>query len=203
MSLKSTAIRDDLFEYLIENFSGENDILRQIKIDAIEKGIPQISISPEQVKFLQLLIKSINAKTVLEIGTLYGYSAIGMAMALPEDGKVMTFELEPDRVELSRKNIEKAGLSHKIEVIEGRAIELLPNLLESIDLDFVFLDADKHNYYKYVKMLDERLRVGGMITADNAFAFGYVLDSAPERDPNEVKSIKNFNEKFLTMRTIL
>lgn len=194
MSLKSTAIRDDLFEYLIENFSGENYILKQIKEDAIDNGIPQISVSPEQVKFLQFLIKSINAKTVLEVGTLFGYSAIGMAMALPEDGKLITFEIEPDRAELSRRNIEKAGLSHKVEVIEGRAIELLPDLLDSLNLDFVFLDADKHNYYKYAKMLDVCLRVGGMITADNAFAFGFVTSTAPERSPEDVKSIRLFNQ---------
>lgn len=194
MSLKSTAIREDLFEYLIENFSGENDILKQIKEDAIDNGIPQISVSPEQVKFLQFLIKSINAKTVLEVGTLFGYSAIGMAMALPEDGKLITFEIEPDRAELSRRNIEKAGLSHKVEVIKGRAIELLPDLLDSLNLDFVFLDADKHNYYKYVKMLDECLKVGGMITADNAFAFGFITSTAPERSPEDVKSIRLFNQ---------
>lgn len=194
MSLKSTAIRDDLFEYLIQNFSGENDSLKEIKLNAIQNGIPQISISPEQLKFLQFLIKSINAKNVLEIGTLFGYSAIGMAMALPEDGKVITFELEPERAALSRENISKVGMSHKIEVIEGRAIDLLPEMLTSLNLDFIFLDADKHNYYKYVKLLDTCLRVGGMITADNAFAFGFVTSTAPERSPEDVKSIRLFNQ---------
>lgn len=194
MSLKSTAIRDDLFDYLIENFSGENNILKEIKDNAYEQGIPQISISPEQLKFLQFLIKSINAKYVLEIGTLFGYSAIGMALALPEDGKVITLELESEHAQLSRKNIEKAGLTHKIEVIEGRAIELLPDMINHLNLDFVFLDADKHNYYKYVKILDECLRVGGMITADNAFAFGFVTSTAPERSPEDVKSIRLFNQ---------
>lgn len=194
MSLKATALREDLFEYLVKNFSGENEYLSQIKQEAIDNGFPQISISPEQLKFLQFLIKSINARFVLEIGTLYGYSAIGMALALPDDGKVITFELEPDRVALARHNIEKAGLANKIEVIEGRAIELLPQVLEDIQLDFAFLDADKHNYYKYVKLIDSKLRVGGMITADNAFAFGYITSTAPERSPEDVKSIRLFNE---------
>ncbi len=204
MSLKSTALREDLFDYLIENFSGENELLKQLKLDAFESGLPAISISPEQLRFLQLLIKSINAKNVLEIGTLFGYSAIGMAMALPDDGKVITFELEADRAELSRQNIKKADLSSKIEVIEGRAIELLPDMIENLNLDFVFLDADKHNYYKYVKILDKCLRVGGMITADNAFAFGFVTSTAPERSPEDVKSIRLFNQfmnnwdKYLT-----
>jgi len=194
MSLKSTALREDLFEYLLENFSGENSILSQIKQEAINSGIPQISISPEQLKFIQFLIKSINAKTILEIGTLYGYSAIGMAMAIPDDGKVISIELEPERVELARRNIEKAGFTDKIEVIEGRAIDLLPKIISNLTLDFVFLDADKNNYYKYVKMLDEKLRVGGMIAADNAFAFGYITSTAPERSPEDVKSIRLFNQ---------
>ncbi len=194
MSLKSTALREDLFEYLLENFSGENSILSQIKQEAINSGIPQISISPEQLKFIQFLIKSINAKTILEIGTLYGYSAIGMAMAIPDDGKVISIELEPERVELARRNINKAGFTSKIEVIEGRAIDLLPKIISNLTLDFVFLDADKNNYYKYVKMLDEKLRVGGMIAADNAFAFGYITSTAPERSPEDIKSIRLFNQ---------
>lgn len=194
MSLISTAVREDLFEYLTENFSGETDFLRQIKEDAIKRGIPQISISPEQLKFLQFLIKSIKAKNVLEVGTLYGYSAIGMAMALPDDGKLLSFELEPERAELARLNIEKSGLTGKIEVIEGRAIELIPEVIRDLQLDFVFLDADKHNYFKYVKMVDQCLRIGGMITADNAFAFGFITSTAPEKSPEDVKSIRLFNQ---------
>lgn len=196
MSIKSTALREDLFDYLVENFSGENSTLTQIKQKAFNSGIPQISISPEQLKFIQFLIKSINAKTILEIGTLYGYSAIGMAMVLPQDGKVLTFELEPSYADLARKNIDKVGFSDKITVIEGKAIDLLPEVISNLTLDFVFLDADKHNYYKYVKILDEKLRVGGMITADNAFAFGYITSTAPERSPEDVKSIRLFN-KFM------
>lgn len=194
MSLKSTALREDLFDYLVENFSGENSFLSQIKQEAFNIGIPTISISPEQLKFIQFLIKSINAKTILEIGTLFGYSAIGMAMAIPEDGKVITIESEPERVELARKNIEKAGYTDKIEVLEGMAIEVLPQIISDLSLDFVFLDADKHNYYKYVKIIDQKLRVGGMITADNAFAFGYITSTAPERNPEDVRSIRLFNQ---------
>lgn len=194
MTIKATALRDDIFEYLVENFSGEDELLTQFKAEAVEQGIPIISISPEQVKFLQFIIKASKVKSAIEVGTLFGYSAITIARALPEDGKLISLEIEPFRAEIARKNIEKAGLSHKIEVVEQKALEYIANLPEYYQVDFVFLDADKNNYYKYVKLLDKHIPIGGIISADNAFAFGFITSSAPERKPEDVKSIKSFND---------
>ena len=194
MSIKATGLRDDLHGYLVDNFSGEDDFLKNLKIESNKLGFPQIHISPEQVRFLQFLVRSINTKYALEIGTLGGYSAIAIARALPDDGKLITLELEPERADFARKKIEEAGLAHKVEVICSNGLNFIVNFTPEKPLDFVFLDADKNNYHKYVMNLEPKVRLGGMITADNAFAFGFVLDSAPERNPADVKSIRSFND---------
>lgn len=193
MTMKATGLRDDLYEYILENFSGEDEFLKNLRDEAAELNIPQISISKEQVKFLQFLIKTIKAKNILEVGTLAGYSGISMARALPEDGKLITLELEPERAEFARRKFSEAGFSEKVEVVQGKALDFLSSFNPDEPIDFVFLDADKNNYYKYVNLLDKFIRVGGIVAADNAFAFGFVMDSAPERNPEDVKSIKSFN----------
>jgi predicted O-methyltransferase YrrM len=194
MTMRATGLRDDLFDYLVENFSGEDEFLKNLLIEAKDFGIPQISISAEQVKFIQFILKAINARNVLEIGTLAGYSAIAIARALPDDGKITTIELEQKHFEFASKKIQEAGLSHKITIINENALTFLEHYSPDEKLDFVFLDADKNNYYKYVKILDKYVKNGGIISADNAFAFGFVTQSAPERNPDDIKSIKSFNE---------
>lgn len=194
MTMRATGLRDDLFDYLVENFSGEDEFLKNLLNEAKDFGIPQISISAEQVKFIQFILKAINARNVLEIGTLAGYSAIAMARALPDDGNLITIELEEKHFNFASKKIQEAGLSNKIKIVNDKALNFLQNYSPQEKLDFVFLDADKNNYFKYVKILDKFVRKGGIISADNAFAFGFVTQSAPERNPTDVKSIKSFNE---------
>jgi predicted O-methyltransferase YrrM len=194
MTMQATALKEDLFQYLVDNFSSDDEFLKQLLIDAQSHNIPQISISPEQARFIQFILKSINAKYVLEIGTLAGYSAITMAKALPDDGKLITIELEKKHYEFAKLKIEEAGLSNKIEIINQKALDFLKDFQPAHNFDFIFLDADKSNYYKYVNLIDRYVRSGGIISADNAFAFGFVTQSAPERNPNDVKSIKSFND---------
>ncbi len=194
MTMQATALKEDLFQYLVDNFSSDDEFLKQLLIDAQLHNIPQISISPEQARFIQFILKSINAKYVLEIGTLAGYSAIAMARALPDDGNLITVELEQKHYEFAKLKIEEAGLSNKIEIIHHKALDFLKDFQPDHNFDFIFLDADKSNYHKYVNLIDKYVRSGGIISADNAFAFGFVTQSAPERNPNDIKSIKSFND---------
>lgn len=197
MSLKTTLVTEAIDNYLQSKFSAEDEALARVLKTAEVKGMPSIHISGHQAKFLQFILKSINAKNVLEIGSLAGYSAISMASALPEDGKLIAVELNPDYADLIRKNAEQAGLSHKIEVVCDNARSYVEKAKFEQQLDFVFVDADKPGYYHYLKSLTPHIRRGGIFAADNAFAFGYLLDTAPERDPEDIKSIKSFNEAFL------
>lgn len=196
MSLDVTQITPELASYMRDNFSCDDDFLLKLKEDALAANLPSIFIAPEQGKFLQFLLKAINAKYVLEIGTLAGYSAIAMARVLPEDGKLITVELFEHHVNFARKKVHQAGLNHKVEVIHDRGMEFLNDFKPDYELDFVFVDADKDKYWRYLQLCTPLLRRGGIFAADNAFAFGFLLDTAPERSPEDVKSIKSFNMAF-------
>lgn len=196
MSLEVTTITPELATYMRDNFSCDDDFLVKLKEEALEADLPSIFIAPEQGKFLQFLLKTINAKYVLEIGTLAGYSAIAMARALPKDGKLITLELFEHHANFARQKVKEAGLEHKIEVVHARGMEFLNNFHPDYELDFVFVDADKNKYWKYLQATTPLLRQGGIFAADNAFAYGFLLDTAPERSPEDVKSIKSFNMAF-------
>lgn len=198
MSHRPTIIDDRLFEYLKSYFSSEDEFLYELQIRAREAGLPPISISPEQGRFMQFLLGSINAKHVLEIGTLAGYSAITMARALPNDGKLITVENDPKHYDFACKMIEESGLGNKIEVVLSDGKDFVKEYRTRNQFDFVFVDADKPSYAFYLNNITPKIKNGGIFAADNAFAFGFILDTKPERNPDDVKSLRSFNEYFRT-----
>ncbi len=203
MSVLPTPVDEKLFEYLKENFSADDEFLLNLKQDAIDAGFPTISISPDQARFLQVLVKSINAKNVLEIGTLAGYSAISIARAMPDDGKLITLEIEFERAVFAKKMVENAGLGNIIEIQNSKALDFLKSYKFENELDFVFCDADKSEYAKILDIVTPHIRKGGIFAADNAFAFGFLLDTKPERNPEDVKSMLKFNEYFKNKKEYL
>jgi predicted O-methyltransferase YrrM len=147
-------------------------------------GLPAISVSPSQGKLLELFVRMLGAKRVLEFGTLGGYSTIWMAKALPNDGRVITFELEPHHAEVARKNLSHAGVANRVEVRVGPALELVARLAaEHVPaFDLVFIDADKPNNPNYVRAVMDLVHVGSVIIVDNVVRDGRVADLADE-DP--------------------
>jgi predicted O-methyltransferase YrrM len=196
MSSRPTIISEDIFGYLKENFSSEDEFLANLTKEATKSGIPEICISAEQGRFLQFFLRAISAKNVLEIGGLAGYSAITMARALPSDGKVYSVEIDKRNAEFMRRKIAQAGLSEKIEVINEDAHEFTANWKPDFELDFVFIDADKRWYDFYMKKCTPLLRKGGIICADNALAFGFIVGDGPEHDRKNVQAIRDFNQKL-------
>src|ERR1700680_755776 len=142
----------DLFtildRYIDDLFVPCDDVLTAALEEARKACLPEINVSPGQGKFLYLLAKIVGARRILEIGTLGGYSTIWLARALPEDGKLVTLELEAKHAEVATANIERAGLSSKVEVRLGPAAESLSQLQEEgvEPFDFIFIDADKEGY---------------------------------------------------------
>lgn len=197
MSSRPTEITSDIYNYLLNNFSAEDEFLANLKKEASSQGIPEICISPEQGRFLQFYLKSINAKNVLEIGSLAGYSAIVMARALPEDGKLIAVEINPRNADFIRNQAEKAGLSNIIEVVNQDAQDFVKEFKPDYELDFVFIDADKRAYHKYFDYTAPLLRKGGVICADNALAFGMIAQENPESEPKNVNALKRYNEKVV------
>ncbi len=170
--------------YIRNLFGMEDDFFAEMEAEAAKNGIPTINIRPEEAHVLQFLARAVGAKKAVEIGTLFGYSSIWLARALPPDGKLYTLEIVRERAELARKFFNRAGLDARIEVLEGEAMASLASLADKAPFDFVFIDADKPSYPAYLEWAIEHVRPGGMIVAHNAFRHGTVLDeSNPAGEP--------------------
>lgn len=191
--MKGTPLNDNLVDYMINLFPAEDDLLKELQEETEQAEIPPIQISPEQAAYIGVFLKAIDAKRVIEIGTLGGYSAIVMARALPEDGHVDTIEIDPLHAEFARKQIVKAGLQEKITIHLGSGIDLLERKLNNSNpYDFAFIDADKPSYIRYVDLLLPLMREGGVIAGDNALAWGEVFDTNTDRE--DVQGIRMFNQ---------
>lgn len=157
-----------------------------------EAGLPEIAVSPMQGRLLHLLARSISARSILEIGTLGGYSAIWLARALPPDGLLVTLEADPHHAEVARANIAAAGLT-QVDVVVGAAQESMPQLISNHagPFDMVFIDADKGGYPDYLRWSLELTRPGSIIVADNVVRHGEILQAqSPSAD---VQGIRTFN----------
>ena len=168
--------------YVRRLFAAEDGVLEALRYEIPRRGLPEIQISAEQGRLLQVLLRAVGARRVLEVGTLGGYSSIWMARALPPDGRLLTLEIDPERAAFAREFIERAGLSDRIEVRVGDAGETLAALDAGEPFDAVFIDADKERYPAYLDEALRLLRPGGLVLADNAFWSGRVLDEAPEEE---------------------
>ncbi len=144
------------------------------------QGLPAIQVGMSEGKLLTLLLRLVGAKKVVEFGTLAGYSAIRMAQALPSDGRLWTLELEEMHAAVARDNLAMAGLSDRVKVLVGPALEALPQLESEGPFDAVFLDADKGRYDLYGRWAAANLRRGGLLLVDNAYYFGQLLDHSPD-----------------------
>jgi predicted O-methyltransferase YrrM len=166
-------------EYLVEHLLPGDEALEKALAANEAAGLPAIDVSPAQGRFMQILVMICGAKRILEIGTLGGYSAICMARALPEDGRLVSLEYSAHHAEVARSNIEAAGLSSKVEVRVGPALESLPKLAEegAGPFDFVFIDADKPNNPGYLDWAVKLSRPGTVIVCDNVIRDGRVIDA--------------------------
>jgi predicted O-methyltransferase YrrM len=153
-------------------------------------GLPPAEVSPPQGKLLELLARAIAARSILELGTLGGYSTIWLARALPPGGRLVTLEVKPRCAEVARANLARAGLAGVVEVRVGPALDTLPQLDGPFDL--IFLDADKAESPDYLEWALRLSRPGTLIVADNVVRGGAVVDAASD-DPR-VRGIRRFNE---------
>ena len=157
-------------------------------------GLPAIQVAANQGKLLHLLVRLQGARTILEVGTLGGYSTIWLARALPPDGRLVTLELDPTHAEVASANIARAGLVARVEVRVGPASESLSRLTqEGVEpFDMVFIDADKEGYPDYLDWALRLTRPGSLIVADNVVRGGALMDPASS-DPR-VQAVRRFIE---------
>jgi predicted O-methyltransferase YrrM len=197
MSNKTLGLDNQLYEYLQAVSLREPEILRQLRQETARNPMAMMQIAPEQGQFMALLVKLMGAKKTLEVGVFTGYSSLVVALALPEEGKVVACDVNEEYTAIAQRYWQAAGVAHKIDLHLAPAIETLDRLIatgEAETFDFAFIDADKSSYDAYYERSLQLVRPGGTILIDNVFWSGKVADQQVQ--DNRTKSIRAFNEKL-------
>ena len=185
----------DLRDYLWDKGIDEHPALKELRIETA--GLPEsmMQICPEQGALMGNLIRMISAKRTIEVGTFTGYSALVVALALPEDGEVIACDVSEEWTAIGKEKWEQAGVSHKIDLRLGPAVDTLDELIQQGQkgsFDFAFIDADKVNYTAYYEKCLQLIASGGVIAIDNVLWGGSVLDS--KRNDEDTKAIRELND---------
>ena len=183
-------------EYFVGQLFPSDPVLVEVQRASRAGGLPDISVSPAQGVLLHILVKSLAAKRVLEIGTLGGYSSIWMARALPKDGRLVTVEVDPKHAEIATANFKRAGVADRIELRLGRGAEVLPKLAaeKPAPFDLVFIDADKPSNADYFDWALKLTRPGSLVVVDNVVRGGAVAD--PKSRDASVKGVHRLVERM-------
>ena len=191
---------DDYLDRMIVD--QDHALLAALK-DSEEADLPRINVSPPQGKMLHILARSLSAKRILEMGTLGAYSTIWLARALPDDGEMLSLEVNQKHAEVSRRNLERANLSKKVKIILGPALDSLSTLYKngSKPFDFIFIDADKQNYPGYFDWAIKLSHSGSMIVVDNVVRKGSIIETG-NTDPN-VKGVKEMLSSIRSYKNII
>ncbi len=197
MSQSDIFMSDHLYRYCLENSLREHPVLAELREETSKMSNYKMQIGPDEGQFLALLVKLIGAKKTLDIGVFTGYSALAVALALPEQGQVIGCDINEEWTGTAKKYWQKAGVANKIQLRIGQASDTLENLLREgyeNSFDFIFIDADKKNYPTYYELSLKLLMPGGLIAVDNVFQSGRVAD-LNINDGNTV-AIRGFNRKL-------
>ncbi|MCW3099794.1 MAG: O-methyltransferase, family 3 [Chthonomonadaceae bacterium] len=197
MSARTLTMTEPLYDYLLTVNRPVPDIFARLRAETLQLPNAMMQISVEQGRFMELLTQLIGAKKVLEVGVFTGYSALTVATALPEDGKLIACDVSTEWTSIGRKYWEEAGVAHKIDLRIAPATETLDNLLaegQAGTFDFAFIDADKPNYDAYYERILQLLRPQGLIAIDNTLWSGKVADEAVQ-DESTV-ALRTLNAKL-------
>ncbi|WP_310413769.1 class I SAM-dependent methyltransferase [Chamaesiphon sp. OTE_8_metabat_110] len=198
MSNQSIGLNDDLYRYLLANSVREPEILTQLRSETARHPLVDMQVSPEQGQLMGLLVKLIGAKKCLEVGVFTGYSALVVALNLPEDGRLIACDVSAEFTAIARKYWQQTGVNDKIDLHIAPALETLDRLLadgEAGTFDFAFIDADKNNYAAYYDRCFQLVRSGGLILVDNVLWYGRVADPAMNED-KRTQAIKDLNQQI-------
>ena len=203
---KYSATSKQIGMYLEQLLNIEDDKeLSFVLSEAIKKGTPPLQMTPMDGRHLEVLARAVNAQKIIEIGTLCGYSTVCLSRALKEGGLIYTCERSEHHANVARGIFKELKLENKIELIFGEALESLKTLETKGPFDLVFIDADKENYPNYFDWAVTNLRSGGVLVADNVFAFDHIADfPLPEGKLGElVQAMLHFNEKCVKNKNLV
>jgi len=196
MSTRTLEMTDALYDYLLANSLREPDVMRRLREKTADLEFAGWQIAPEQGQFMALLVELIGARRCIEVGTFTGYSALAVALALPDDGEIIACDISDEYPSIGRPFWEEAGVAHKINLRLAPGIETLNALIaegRSGDFDFVFIDAEKQTYPDYFDRAVDLLRAGGLIAVDNVLWGGSVADASNIKETTE--AIRSLNKK--------
>ena len=182
----------DLLAYLGRYGARTDDVLDRVRAETAQMPSAQMQVTADQGALIQLLVKLIGARRAIEVGTFTGYSAICIARGLGEEGRLTCLELDPERAEIARGNLEAAGVLERVEILVGPAGESLEAMAAVATFDFAFIDADKAGYPEYYELVLERMRPGGLILLDNMLQSGRVLT----RESENARVIDELNQRI-------
>ncbi|MEN8179151.1 MAG: class I SAM-dependent methyltransferase [Pseudomonadota bacterium] len=197
MTNRTFTLPDTLYDYLCSISLHEPDLLRRLREETARDSMANMQISPEQGQFMSLLVRLMGARRSLEIGVYTGYSALSVAMALPNDGNLIACDISKDWTGTAMRYWREAGVEDKIDLRLGPALDTLDHLLEEGregTFDFAFIDADKVNYWFCFNKVIKLLRSGGLIAVDNTLWGGNVIN--PNDESEETQAIRSFNRKL-------
>jgi len=195
MSNRTIAITESIYQYLCDHSLRENPILKDLRDHTYDMEERAMQIAPEQGQFMQMLVKLIGAKNTIEVGVFTGYSSLAIALALPEDGRIVACDVNPQYTNVAEKFWVSAGVREKIDLRIGPAKDTLLELINAGltgTFDFAFIDADKINYDHYYELCLQLIRPGGLITVDNVLWGGTVSDDAiNDVDTNSIRALND------------
>jgi caffeoyl-CoA O-methyltransferase len=198
VSRRTLALTEELYRYLLDRSLREPPVMKRLREETAASPRAEMQIAPEQGQFMALLARLIGARRALEVGVFTGYSALAVALALPEDGRLVACDVSEEFTAVARRYWREAGVEGKVDLRIGPALETLEGLVaagEAGSFDLAFIDADKENYDGYYERALTLVRPGGLIVLDNMLQDGRVIDPA-DTGPG-VEAIRVLNRKLL------
>jgi caffeoyl-CoA O-methyltransferase len=198
MSNRTISLTDSLHEYLLRVSLREPDVLRDLRAETARLAQRSMQIAPEQGQFMALLARLVGARRCIEVGVFTGYSSLAVALALPDDGRIVACDVSEEWTAVARRYWERAGVADRIDLRLAPALQTLDSLLaagEAGRYDLAFIDADKTRYGDYYERVLELLRPGGLVVIDNTLWSGRVADPA-DTDADTV-ALRELNERLL------
>jgi len=196
MSKTITSMSDQLYSYMMDTWSRETDVMRELRKETATLEMSAMQISADQAQFMAFLVKLIDARNIIEIGTFTGYSALAMALTTHDECRITCCDVSDEWTSIGKRYWDKAGVDHKIELKLAPALTSLKQLLNEKKrcFDFAFIDADKANYDNYYEACLALVRPGGIIAIDNVFWGGSVADVMQQDE--DTQAIRDLNKKL-------